>query len=154
MRAASEPGGRGQSIVRFRACEGIRPSFEACSLLYKKLGRHGLRCDIPCRATRRARDVRFRPVVNLFRISRTQTVRAVIFRPSIAGPHGGAAFAESSSGSAIRLLVPSHRELLRSKAVAVSVAETPGQRFQQGRSRGERQQTASESGLADVKIGG
>ena len=34
---------------------------------------------------------------------------------------------ESPSGSAIRSLIPSHRELLRSKAVVVSVAETPGQ---------------------------
>jgi hypothetical protein len=34
---------------------------------------------------------------------------------------------EGPSGSAIRSLIPSHRELLRSKAVVVSVAETPGQ---------------------------
>jgi hypothetical protein len=33
---------------------------------------------------------------------------------------------EGPSGSAIRSLIPSHRELLRSKAVVVSVAETPG----------------------------
>src|SRR5229473_1890618 len=33
---------------------------------------------------------------------------------------------EDPSGSAIRSLIPSHRELLRSKAVVVSVAETPG----------------------------
>src|SRR5262252_5566994 len=32
---------------------------------------------------------------------------------------------EGPSGSAIRSLIPSHRELLRSKAVVVSVAETP-----------------------------
>jgi hypothetical protein len=31
---------------------------------------------------------------------------------------------EGPSGSAIRSLIPSHRELLRSKAVVVSVAET------------------------------
>ena len=31
------------------------------------------------------------------------------------------------SGSAIRSLIPSHRELLRSKAVVASVAETSGQ---------------------------
>ena len=35
--------------------------------------------------------------------------------------------AEGPSGSAIRSLIPSHRELLRSKAVVVSVAETSGQ---------------------------
>jgi hypothetical protein len=34
---------------------------------------------------------------------------------------------EGPSGSAIRSPIPSHRELLRSKAVVVSVAETPGQ---------------------------
>jgi hypothetical protein len=34
---------------------------------------------------------------------------------------------EGPSGSAVRSLIPSHRELLRSKAVVVSVAETPGQ---------------------------
>ena len=34
---------------------------------------------------------------------------------------------EGPSGSAIRSLIPSHRELLRSKAVVVSVAETSGQ---------------------------
>src|ERR1700719_2316303 len=34
---------------------------------------------------------------------------------------------EGPSGSAIRSLIPSHRELLRSKAVVVSVAETLGQ---------------------------
>ena len=33
---------------------------------------------------------------------------------------------EGPSGSAIRSLIPSHRELLRSKAVVVSVAETSG----------------------------
>jgi hypothetical protein len=33
---------------------------------------------------------------------------------------------EGPSGSAIRSLIPSHRELLQSKAVVVSVAETPG----------------------------
>src|ERR1700682_3394783 len=34
---------------------------------------------------------------------------------------------EGPSGSAIRSLIPSHRELLRSKAGVVSVAETSGQ---------------------------
>src|SRR5450631_1414265 len=34
---------------------------------------------------------------------------------------------EGPSGSAIRSLIPSHRELLRSKAVVVSIAETSGQ---------------------------
>jgi hypothetical protein len=34
---------------------------------------------------------------------------------------------EGPSGSAIRSLIPSHRELLRSKAVVASVAETSGQ---------------------------
>ena len=33
---------------------------------------------------------------------------------------------EGPSGSAIRSLIPSHRKLLRSKAVVVSVAETSG----------------------------
>src|SRR3974377_1169606 len=43
--------------------------------------------------------------------------RAVTLREMKAGP----------SGSAIRSLIPSHRELLRSKAVVASVAETSGQ---------------------------
>jgi len=34
---------------------------------------------------------------------------------------------EGPSGSAIRSLIPSHRKLLWSKPVVVSVAETPGQ---------------------------
>ena len=34
---------------------------------------------------------------------------------------------EGPSGSVIRSLIPSHRELLRSKAVVMSVAETSGQ---------------------------
>jgi hypothetical protein len=38
---------------------------------------------------------------------------------------------ESPSGSAVRSLIPSHRELLRSKAVVVSVAETHGQSSRQ-----------------------
>src|ERR1700681_4691018 len=42
---------------------------------------------------------------------------------------------EGPSGSAIRSLIPSHRELLRSKAVVVSVAETPGHKIRQARSR-------------------
>ena len=42
---------------------------------------------------------------------------------------------EGPSGSAIRSLIPSHRELLRSKAVVVSVAETSGRRSWQARSR-------------------
>jgi len=33
---------------------------------------------------------------------------------------------EGASGSAIRSLIPSHRELLRSKAVVVSVTEKSG----------------------------
>jgi hypothetical protein len=56
-----------------------------------------------------------------------------------------------------QVLIPSHRELLRSKAVVVSVAETPGRRFRQARSR-----EASASKLLlkrrklldDVKTGG
>ena len=39
----------------------------------------------------------------------------------------GHTFLEGPPGSAIRSLIPSHRKLLRSKAVVVSVAETPGQ---------------------------
>ena len=42
---------------------------------------------------------------------------------------------EGPSGSAIRSLIPSHRKLLRSKAVVVSVAETPGRRSLQARLR-------------------
>jgi len=34
---------------------------------------------------------------------------------------------EGPSGSAIRSLIPNHRELLRSKAGVVSIAETSGQ---------------------------
>jgi hypothetical protein len=42
---------------------------------------------------------------------------------------------EGPSDSAIRSLIPSYRELLRSKAVVASVAETPGHRTRQARSR-------------------
>jgi hypothetical protein len=42
---------------------------------------------------------------------------------------------EGPSGSVIRSPIPSHRELLRPKAVVVSVAEKPGRRSQQARSR-------------------
>jgi hypothetical protein len=43
---------------------------------------------------------------------------------------------EGPSGSAIRSLIPSHRELLRSKALVVSVAETPDKDSgRQGRER-------------------
>jgi hypothetical protein len=56
---------------------------------------------------------------------------------------------EGPSGSAIRSLIPSHRELLRSKAVVVSVAETPGQIPAGTVERGERKQTASEASKAD-----
>jgi len=34
---------------------------------------------------------------------------------------------DGPSGSAIRLLIPSHRKLLSSKAMVVNVAETSGQ---------------------------
>jgi hypothetical protein len=56
---------------------------------------------------------------------------------------------EGPSGSAIRSLIPSHRRLLRSKAVVVSARKRrdndPGRH---GR-RGERKQTASEASKAD-----
>src|SRR4029077_782941 len=42
---------------------------------------------------------------------------------------------EGPSGSAIRSLIPSHRELPWSKAVVVSVAETSGRGSRQARSR-------------------
>ena len=53
--------------------------------------------------------------------------------------------------------IPSHRKLLRSKAVVVSVAETPGR--DSGRHGRERRAQANrcrsvESGLGDVKTGG
>src|SRR5881296_3737777 len=55
-----------------------------------------------------------------------------------------------------QVLIPSHRELLRSKAVVVSVAETPEQ--DSGRHGRERRAQANrcrsvESGLGDVKTG-
>ena len=57
---------------------------------------------------------------------------------------------EGPSGSAIRSLIPSHRELLRSKAVVVSVAEKVGTMIPAGKvERGERKQTASEASKAD-----
>src|SRR5687767_13658259 len=56
---------------------------------------------------------------------------------------------EGPSGSAIRSLIPSHRELLRSKAVVVSVAETSGMIPSGKVERGERKQTASEASKAD-----
>jgi hypothetical protein len=57
---------------------------------------------------------------------------------------------EGPSGSAIRSLIPSHRELLRSKAVVVSVAENVGTMIPAGKvERGERKQTASEASKAD-----
>jgi hypothetical protein len=52
---------------------------------------------------------------------------------------------EGPSGSAIRLLIPSHRELLRSKAVVVSVAEKIGTMIPAGKvERGERKRTADD----------
>ncbi|HEY4858028.1 MAG TPA: hypothetical protein VIH98_15360 [Xanthobacteraceae bacterium] len=56
---------------------------------------------------------------------------------------------EGPSGSAIRSLIPSHRELLRSKAVVVSVAETTTMIPAGMVERGERKQTASEASKAD-----
>jgi len=54
------------------------------------------------------------------------------------------------SGSAIRSLIPSHRELLRSNAVVVSVAEKSGQMNPAGMvERGERKRTAAEASKAD-----
>ena len=56
-----------------------------------------------------------------------------------------------------QVLIPSHRKLLRSKAVVVSVAETPGR--DSGRHGRERRAQANrcrsvESGLGDVRTGG
>jgi hypothetical protein len=56
-----------------------------------------------------------------------------------------------------QVLIPSHRKLLRSKAVVVSVAEKPEQ--DSGRHGRERRAQANrcrsvESGLGDVKTGG
>ena len=52
---------------------------------------------------------------------------------------------EGPSGSAIRSLIPSHRELLRSKAVVVSVAENVGTMIPAGKvERGERKRTVGE----------
>jgi hypothetical protein len=49
------------------------------------------------------------------------------------------------SGSAIRSLIPSHRELLRWKAVVVSVAENVGTMIPAGKvERGERKRTVGE----------
>jgi hypothetical protein len=49
------------------------------------------------------------------------------------------------SGSAIRSLIPSHCELLRPKAVVVSVAENVGTMIPAGKvERGERKRTAGE----------
>ena len=63
---------------------------------------------------------------------------------------------EGPSGSAIRSPIPSHRRLLRSRAVVVSVAETPGQ--DPGRHGRERRAQANpcrsvESGLGDARTG-
>jgi predicted phage-related endonuclease len=64
-------------------------------------------------AGRRVRDVQRWVLCHEHRRS---TRRCATVREMKAGP----------SGSAIRSLIPSHRELLRSKAVVVSVAETSG----------------------------
>jgi hypothetical protein len=56
---------------------------------------------------------------------------------------------EGPSGSAIRSLIPSHRELRRSKALVVSVAETPDMIPAGKVERGERKQTASEASKAE-----
>ena len=48
---------------------------------------------------------------------------------SVAGPHGIAQLYENegrSFGFGNQVLIPSHRELLRSKAMVVSIAETSG----------------------------
>jgi hypothetical protein len=57
---------------------------------------------------------------------------------------------EGPSGSAIRSLIPSHRELLRSKAGVVSVAEKSGTMIPAGMvERGERKRTAAEASKAE-----
>jgi hypothetical protein len=64
---------------------------------------------------------------------------------------------EGPSGSAIRSLIPSHRERLWSKAMVVSVAETsgndPGRRGRERRAQANRRRSV-ESGLGDVKTEG
>ncbi len=64
---------------------------------------------------------------------------------------------DSASGFGNQVLISSHRKLLRSKAVVVSVAETPGR--DSGRHGRERRAQANrrrsvESGLGDAKTGG
>jgi len=64
---------------------------------------------------------------------------------------------EGPFGFGNQVLISSHRKLLRTKAVVVSVAETPGQ--DSGRYGRERRAQANhcrsvESGLGDVKTGG
>jgi hypothetical protein len=56
---------------------------------------------------------------------------------------------EGPSGSAIRSLIPSHRERLWSKATVVSVAETSDMIPTGMIERGERKRTASEASKAD-----
>jgi hypothetical protein len=57
---------------------------------------------------------------------------------------------EGPSGSAIRSLIPSHRELLRSKAVVGERRGNVGTMIPAGKiERGERKQTASEASKAD-----
>jgi hypothetical protein len=57
---------------------------------------------------------------------------------------------EGPSGSAIRSLIPSHRELLRSKARGGERRGNVGTMIPAGKvERGERKQTASEASKAD-----
>ena len=53
------------------------------------------------------------------------------------------------SGFGDQALIPSHRKLLRPKAVVVSVAETPGSIPAGTVERGERKRTAAEVSKAD-----
>ena len=60
---------------------------------------------------------------------------------------------ERPFGFGNQVLIPSHRKLLRSKAVVVSIAETLGRRSWQARlGRGERKRTAAEASKAALML--
>jgi len=62
-----------------------------------------------------------------FSLLRCSDVRCESCVTSTAGPHGGAQLKGGPFEVSNQVLISSHRKLLSSKAMVVSVAETPGQ---------------------------
>src|SRR6516162_1549650 len=95
------------------------------------------------------RGISIRPMTAMGRVSRAPT-RVLAMRNCTRDEGGPFEFGN-------QVLISSHRKLLRSRAVVVSVAETPGR--DSGRHGRERRAQANrrrsvESGLGDAKTGG